>query len=289
MRLAHVVIPLLALSLAACGGQPDQPKQEWELSGFEGPESALPDTEAGVIYVSNTGGSPVAKAGKGFISKISIDGEMITQRWVAGLHSPKGLALVGDRLYTADIDALIEIDVTDGRITRRYQAPDAKILNDVAADSEGHLYVSDWGGNAIWRLAEGRFEKWLESDELKNPNGLLVESDKLVVAAWGAMDPENFSTEVPGHLLTVSLADKAITALGDGAPIGNLDGIEPFDGESYIVTDWVAGKVFQITRAGEAQEILSLSQGTADLGFIPATRTAIIPLMVDNKVVAYRF
>ena len=288
MRFFHVVVPLLALTLAACGGS-DQPVKQWELSGFEGPESTLPDPEAGVIYVSNTAGSPVAKAGKGFISKISIDGKMIAQRWVQGLHSPKGLELVGDRLYTADIDALIEIDVTDGRVTRRYQASGATILNDVSADAEGRVYVSDWGGNAIWRLADGQFEKWLESDRLKNPNGLLVESDKIVVAAWGVMNLENYATEVPGHLLTVSLADKAITDLGDGTPIGNLDGIEPFDGESYIVSDWVAGKIFQITRAGEAREILSLSQGTADIGFISGTRTAIIPLMVDGKVAAYKF
>ena len=288
MRFFHVVVPLLALTLAACGGS-DQPVKQWELSGFEGPESTLPDPEAGVIYVSNTAGSPVAKAAKGFISKISIDGKMIAQRWVQGLHSPKGLELVGDRLYTADIDALIEIDVTDGRVTRRYQASGATILNDVSADAEGRVYVSDWGGNAIWRLADGQFEKWLESDRLKNPNGLLVESDKIVVAAWGVMNLENYATEVPGHLLTVSLADKAITDLGDGTPIGNLDGIEPFDGESYIVSDWVAGKIFQITRAGEAREILSLSQGTADIGFISGTRTAIIPLMVDGKVAAYKF
>lgn len=288
MRLSYLAIPLLAISLAACGGS-EQPAKQWELSGFEGPESALPDTEADVIYVSNTAGSPIAKAGKGFISKISLDGKMVTQKWVEGLHSPKGLELVGNRLYAADMDTLIEIDTADGRITNRYQAPGAQILNDVAADADGNVYVSDWGGNAIWRLSGGQFEKWLESDRLKNPNGLLVESDRLVVAAWGAMNPETFATEIPGHLMTVSLGDKTITDLGDGTPIGNLDGIEPFDGESYIVTDWVAGKVFQITRNGEAREILSLSQGTADLGFIPSTRTAIIPLMMDGKVVAYKF
>lgn len=288
MRLSYVAIPLLALSLAACGGS-DQPTKQWELSGFEGPESTLPDTEADVIYVSNTAGSPIVRGGKGFISKISLDGKMIAQKWVEGLHSPKGLELVGDRLYTADMDTLIEIDTANGRITNRYQAPDAKILNDVAADADGNVYVSDWGGNAIWRLSGGQFEKWLESDRLKNPNGLLVESDRLVVAAWGAMNPETFATETPGHLMTVSLSDKTITDLGDATPIGNLDGIEPFDGESYIVTDWVAGKVFQITRNGEAREILSLPQGTADLGFISATRTAIIPLMMDGKVAAYKF
>lgn len=288
MRLAHLAIPLIALSVAACGGGSDAPVKEWELSGFDTPESARPDPEAGVIYISNVAGKPHEKDGNGFISKISLDGKMISDKWVTGLDAPKGLEIVEERLYVADIDTLVEIDLTDGKIINRYEAPGAKILNDVAADAEGRIYVSDWAGQAIWRLDGGKFEKWLESDRLQNPNGLTVESDTLVVAAWGTMNPEDFSTKVPGHLIAVSLTDKSITDLGT-KPIGNLDGIEPFDAESYIVTDWVAGKVFQITRAGEAKEILSLSQGTADLGFIPETRTAIIPLMVDNKVAAYRF
>jgi len=33
---------------------------------------------------------------------------------------------------------------------------------------------------------------------------------------------------------------------------------------------------------------LSIKQGTADLGFIADKRTVIIPLMQDNKLVAYR-
>ncbi|CAK9077875.1 Uncharacterized protein SCF082_LOCUS37328 [Durusdinium trenchii] len=287
MRLSSIAIPLIALSVAACSGS-TEPVKEWELSGFENPESALPDVEDEVIYVSNVAGQPNGKDGNGYISKISPDGKMIQDKWVRGLHAPKGMVIVQDRLYVADIDALIEIDLTDGKIVRRHIAQGAKILNDVAADSEGRVYVSDWGSQAIWRFEDGRFEKWLESDDLQSPNGLFVESDKLIVAAWGTMNPDDFSTKVPGRLLSVDIADKTITPLGE-KPIGNLDGIEPFDAETYIVSDWVAGKVFQIDREGSAKELLSLSQGSADLGFISGTRTAIIPLMMDNKVVAYTF
>lgn len=287
MRLSRFAIPLLALSVAACGGS-SEPVKEWELSGFENPESVLPDIEAGVMYVSNVAGSPVDKNGKGFISKISPDGKMIEEKWVRGLNGPKGLGIVHERLFIADIDVLIVVDLTDGKTIARIPAPGAKILNDIATDADGNVYVSDWGGNAIWKFSDNKLEKWLESEQLENPNGLLVEDDKLVVAAWGNMNLEDFSTEVPGQLLTVSLADKTITKLGT-EPIGNLDGIEPFDAESYIVTDWVAGKVFRISHAGEAEEILTLSQGSADLGFVSETRTAVIPMMMDGKVAAYKF
>lgn len=287
MRLSRLPALALAASLTACGGS-DQPTKVWEASGFQNPESALPDTAGGVIYVSNVAGKPNDKDGNGFISKLSLDGKVTAERWVTGLDAPKGLALFEGQLFVADLDQLVQIDVASGAVAARHQAPGAKILNDVAVDADGRVYVSDWAGNAIWRLAGGTFEKWLESEDLKSPNGLLVEGDKLVVAAWGAMEAD-FSTKTPGNLLTVSIADKTIASLGNGAPVGNLDGLEPFDSDSYIVSDWVAGKVFRIARSGEATELLSISQGTADLGFVAGTRTAIIPLMVDGKVVAYKF
>lgn len=288
MRISRLAALAVSASLAACGGS-DQPTKLWETSGVQNPESALPDTTAGVIYLSNVAGGPVEKDGNGFISKLSGDGKVTTEKWVTGLDGPKGLALAGGKLYVADIDQLVVIDTATGTISARHPAAGAKFLNDVAADSEGRVYVTDTGGNAIWRLENATFEKWLESPDLKSPNGILVEGDKLVIAAWGPDMQPDFSTKTPGNLLTVNLADKSIANLGNGTPVGNLDGLEPFDADSFIVTDWVAGKVFQISRSGDAKLLLSLGQGTADLTYNRDTRTAIIPLMVDSKVVAYKF
>ena len=288
MKFRPLAIAALSTFLASCGGDSGSPTKVWETAGFQNPESALPDAERGAIYVSNVAGNAGDRDGNGYISKLGLDGKIVTEKWVTGLDAPKGLALSGGKLFVADLDNLVEIDVASGTIVTKHAAAGAKILNDVAVDGEGRIYTSDWPGNAIWRLSGGTFEKWLESGELKNPNGLFVDKDKLIVATWGAMAAD-FSTTTPGNLLTVNLADKAIANLGDGKPVGNLDGIEPFDADSFLVTDWVAGKVFQIARSGEAKELLKLGQGTADLGYIAASRTAIIPLMVDGKVVAYKF
>lgn len=277
----------LAVTLAACGDS-HTPTKLWETTGFQTPESAIVDTASNVIYVSNIAGGPADRDGNGYISKLSPDGKVTVEKWVTGLDSPKGLGLHGGKLFVADLDKLVEIDVASGNIVTKHEAAGAKILNDVAIDDEGNVYTSDWPGNAIWRLSGGTFEKWLESDKLANPNGLLIDGDKLIVAAWGAMEAD-FSTKTPGNLLAVNLADKSISNLGNGKPVGNLDGLERFDADSFIVTDWVAGKVFQITRAGDAKELLVLGQGSADLTYNATTRTAIIPLMVDGKVVAYKF
>lgn len=287
MTVSRIAALAIALALGTCAASAE-PTKLWEASGFQNPESALPDVASGILYVSNVAGGPGDKDGNGFISKLTLDGKVTSEKWVTGLDAPKGLALVGNKLFVADLAQLVEIDVATGTISARHQATGAKILNGISADAEGRIYVSDWPGSAIWRFADGKLEKWLETDELKDPNGLHVDGDKLFVAAWGKMSPD-FSTKVPGNLLVVNLADKTIANVGDGAPVGNLDGIDPLDAENFLVSDWVAGKVFQMSRTGDVNEVLTISQGTADLNIDPASRTAYIPLMVDGKVVAYKF
>lgn len=265
-----------------------EPVKLWETTGLKAPESAHPDPTGTFAYVSNVGGKPTDKDGDGVISKVSLkDGKIIDPQWSKGLDAPKGLALANGRLFVSDIDRLVAIDTANGEIVARYAAPGAKFLNDVAADGEGHVYVSDMLTNKIWRLADGKFEVWLDTPELRSPNGLLVKDGNLIVAAWGVMT-DGFDTKVPGNLLAVSLADKTVKNLGDGTPVGNLDGIEPLDEKSFLVTDWMAGALFRIEASGHAEQLLDLDQGSADIGWVSEKRLLLIPMMNDDKLVAYR-
>lgn len=283
---ARVFAASLMLAVAGCSDA-SQPVKLWELGGFETPESVLPSADGATLYVSNVAGAPDGKDGAGFISKMTPDGKVTTLKWVEGIDAPKGMALHGGKLYVSNIDELVEIDEASGKILQRYKGEGGKFFNDLAVDKDGRIYVSDMVANKIWRLDGGKFEVWLDSADLKNPNGLLVQGDTLVVAAWGVMT-DGFATKLPGHLLAVSLADKSIKQLGDGPPVGNLDGLEPLGGGDYLVSDWMNGKVFRIASNGKADVLLSLSPGAADLGYVPATRTMFIPMMKDNKVVAYK-
>lgn len=281
-----VAVAVGGLTLSASNATALELKPLWELSGLETPESVLPDATENVAYVSNVQGAPDQKDGAGFISKISLDGKMIEAQWITGLNAPKGLVQAGGKLFVSDIDRLVEIDIAAGKIAATYEAPGAKFLNDTAIDAQGNVYVSDMAANTIWRLSGGKFEVWLSSPDLINPNGLKVEGSTLLVAAWGVMT-DGFATKVPGHMLSVSLADKAITTLGSGEPVGNLDGLEPYDAESFLVTDWMAGKLFRIYRSGKADLLRTLAPGSADLGYKPETKTIFIPLMKDGKIAAY--
>ena len=275
------------VAAAALSGAHAEPALLWEAAGFATPESALPVAAEGFAYVSNVAGGPLDKDGNGFISKVSLaDGKITERQWAKGLDAPKGMALAGGKLYVSDVDKLVEIDPKSGEIVTSYEAPGSIFLNDVAADGEGRVYVSDSSTSTIWRLADGKLEKWAEGEDLKFPNGLFVEGDKLIVAAWGAPGTSGQSPQ-PANLLQVSLADKKVTNLGDGTPVGNLDGIEP-DGDDYLVSDWVAGKVFRIGKSGKAELLLELCQGTADIGYDPASKTLLVPMMKDDKLRAYK-
>ena len=277
-------MPLLITTVMAGGNRPEK---LWEVDGLNNPESVVYDPVNDVLYVSNVNGTPNEKDGNGFISKISLTGEIINKQWISGLDAPKGLAIANNKLYTADIDTLVEIDIANSSISNRYTVADAKFLNDVATGLQGRVFVSDMVMNRVHSLDKGTFSIWLESPDLLNPNGLYVQGNNLIVGAWGVMT-DGFNTETPGHLLSISLADKSIHVIGDGSPIGNLDGVEEDTDRSFYVTDWMAGKLFHISPAGQVELLLALEQGMADLELLPDKSLILLPMMMNNKLLAYR-
>jgi len=237
--------------------------------------------------VSNIKGNPTEADGNGYISSVSLDGTINELHWLDGLNAPKGLTIVGNNLYIADINELVVVDIKNRKITQRYSAPQAKFLNDVVADNKGNIYVSAFLTNTLYRLADGKFEQWLQSEQLEVPNGLLVENNQLIVASWGVMT-DGFATDIAGHLKTVNLDSKEILSLGDQTPAGNLDGLESDGNGSYLVTDWMAGKLLHIAATGYSTTLLALEQGSADHIVVHEQQLVIIPMMLSGKVLAYQ-
>ena len=286
-----VKLSLLFIYLAIASNAYAQKETEklmllWETTGFNNPESVVYDASNDVLFVANVNGGATDKDGDGYIAKVSTDGTIIEQHWVAGLHAPKGMTLHADMLYVADIDTLVVINIPSATIHKKYPVVDAVFLNDVVANDAGEIFVSDMLLNRIHRLSNDQFEIWLESPQLENPNGLYINGDQLILGSWGVME-DGFATEVSGHLKSISLQDRSITSLG-GTPIGNLDGVEAISQDSYYVTDWMAGKLFNINQQGEAELLLHLEQGMADLEVLVEQKIVILPMMNSDKVLAYK-
>ncbi len=276
----------LVFAALAFGAPTGHAAEVWKLEGFDTPESVLFDETRSVFYVSNVGGEPSKKDGNGFISRISPEGEIVERDWVTGLDGPAGLVISGDTLFVSDIDRLVAIDIAAGTISGTWPAEGAIFLNDTAVDAEGRVYVSDMITNRIHVLADGELSVFAEGDMLKHPNGLAVSEDALVVAAWGSGLRDDFTTESGGNLLSVDLESRVVSDLGSGAPIGNLDGLEPDGAGNWLVTDWIAGALYRIAPDGSFELLRDLPQGSADLEYVEATGTVVIPLMKDGEIIA---
>ena len=264
------------------------------------PESVVYAPKQNLLFVSNINGKPDQKDQNGFISTISpSNGSIVKLNWITGLNAPKGMAVNDNnsRLYVSDITNLVEIDIDGKKIVKIFNAPGSAFLNDVAMDSQGNIYVSDTVTNTIYKLDRDvnnsnntTLQAWLRSPQLNGPNGLHVDNSKnrLIVASLGEMSKPGAGIKV------VDLKNKSISSLGQEgstSPFGGLDGIESDATEThYYVTDNPAGRLYDVNANGtEYSTLIDLgTQGTADLGFIPSQSIMIIPVMQDNKLVAYK-
>lgn len=285
LRKFSIAVPVLAALTAPALANPEK---LWQVTGLEMPESALPDVASDTVYVANVNGDPMKKDGVGSIAKVSLDGKKVEKDWVKGLNAPKGMAISNGHLFTADIDELVEIDLTSGSIVAKHKAEGAVLLNDVAADSKGVVYVSDTGGGGVFRLSGGKLEKWLTDPIFAGANGLVVEGDNLIVNTWGVLTGKGFETSSPGRMLSVALADGKVTELDGGKPVGNLDGMAALGGGTYLISDWMSGKVMKFTTGGKVETIIEDGQGTADLDYDATSKIIYLPQMMKGTLTAYK-
>ncbi len=104
----------------------------WETpTNLKNPESVAYASKQNVLFVSNVNGKPNQKDQNGFISEVSpSNGSIINLNWVTGLDAPKGIVISNDgsKLYVSDITNLVEIDIANGKIIKRFNAPGISFL-----------------------------------------------------------------------------------------------------------------------------------------------------------------
>jgi hypothetical protein len=263
-------------------------KEKWSLSGFSHPESVDLDIAHQVFYVSNINGAPLDKDGNGFISKVSRDGKLIDLKWIEGLNAPKGIVMQGFNMYVTDIDRLVQIDTRSGKIINTYPAEGAKFLNDPAIDADGNVYVTDIALRKIWQLKDGKMSVWYDNPDLMHVNGLrVIYGNKLLVAGFGKGMHDDDTTDILGNLFTIDLKSKEMKNLGDGRPVGNLDGLERDAHGSFLATDFSRGGLYRIHKDGSFEKLLDMKKGSSDMDVIDRGHTAVVPHMLEDTITAY--
>jgi DNA-binding beta-propeller fold protein YncE len=282
------MILLTTLSLGLAAPALADPAVAWKLDGFSGPESVAYDAGTGAIYVSNYGADPMKKDGDGFISTITPDGKVANLKWATGLDAPKGMDVVGGKLYVADIDHLVEIDTASGKVTNTYPADGAKFLNDVVAAPDGKVYVSDSFAASVWVLDGGKMSMLVQDPALMGANGLMIDGGSLLVANLGDIS-KGFTPDMkPGAVEKIDLATKAISTYGADGPVGILDGIEPDGKGGMYLTDNPAGTLLDLAPGGKATVVATLAPGAADLEVDPKDGLVMVPISPAGEIVALK-
>src|SRR2546422_10043214 len=207
------------------------------VEGFLPPESVLHDPVQDIYFVSNVNGGPTTKDNNGFISRVRPDGAVENLKFIEGghngvtLNAPKGLAIRGDTLWVADIDAIRAFDAKTGaaRDSVSLASLGAVVLNDIAIAQTGAVYITATGirfddvGNVlhpgpdrIFRVGTDRqVTVAVRGDTLGRPNGITLDSvgKRFIVVQFGGRS-----------VLAWKPGDKAPSVIAKGP--GGVDGVE---------------------------------------------------------------
>ena len=255
-------------------------KRDWETKKeFRIPESAVYDAVRDIIYVSNYDLYNFSRQeGNQSISQLLTDGTVKHLDWITGLKNPLGMTIHDDRLLVVERGGIVEIELESAEICNRYPINQSGLLNDIAIDSAGNIYVSDSRNNTIYRLSHGEYAEWLTGDGVNDPNGLLIHGNNLIYGNSGDQ-----------HLKSVDLTTREVRKIANLGP-GFIDGIKLDRDGNYLVSHW-QGRVFRITPTGEVTKILDLSvQGIycADFEYLPEENVIVIPTYFDNRLITYQ-
>lgn len=265
------------------------PQRVASADGFSTPESVLYDADQQVWFVSNINGSPSAKDGNGFISRLTSDGVIDSLHFVQGgrggarLDAPKGLAITGDTLWVTDINVLRGFNrMTGAPVATIEFGRRALFLNDIAATPDSALFLTDTGiiiadsmthpgPDRIFRLKGRTITVSAEGAHLQGPNGITwddAEGGRLIMVPFGGT--------------TIFVGKQGSGAIPMAIGPGQHDGVVVLDGR-ILVSSWADSSVSEVGTSGITKVITGVPS-PADIGLDVAGRRLAIPLFTENRV-----
>jgi len=182
------------------------------------------------------------------------------------------MGLYKDKLYVADVDEIVVIDVKATKIAQRIPVAGSVNLNDVTVSPTGDVYVSDSKTGEIHLLRNGVLSKYLSG--LNGINGVLSTADGFYFVAKGALYKANAGEHIK---------------LAEGME-PSTDGVVQTKSGDFIVSSWV-GVVYYIKKDGSKTELLNTMERkltSADIDFDPVNNILYVPTFFSNTVVAYQ-
>lgn len=248
------------------------------LDSLDQPEAARYDPELSVYFIANINGEPLGKDNNGYISRVTRDGKVDSLKFIAGkrggvtLHAPKGMAISGDTLWVADIDAARAFDKRTGKPLTSVRLAGSEFLNDAAVGPDGAIYFTDTGTNQVFRLAQGKGAVVLDFKDLEGPNGI----------TWDSAGSHFLIVPFNGPTIYRWAPDDSVpTAVVEGP--GKTDGIEALGDGRFVVSTWADSSLF-VLEGDKITKLVGGLPGAADLGFDRERGRVAVPLLTENRV-----
>ena len=280
---AGLAVPL---SASAAESKPLRVVSDKTATGFVFPESAAYDPKAKVLYVSNFGGAkldPAGKDGLGYISKVSLDGKVLEERFLPSggekMNKPKGIWVQGNRLWVTDIDSVWIFDLKTKK-HRRLEISGITFANDPTIVGNS-LYVSDNRADRLYRIEPAEFLNAKVNPQVSialagkavHPNGLFPgqgRGEVLIVGFQSAKDPRGIYA-IDRH------GDFRELAKG----LGRLDGLYRMRDGSLLITNWDTGSLSHWTEKGGLQQLAGNFKGPADFAVIDDGKKGVTVFVPD--------
>ena len=256
--------------------------------GLQTPESVLYDAQQDVYFVSNINGEPLAEDNNGFISRVTAETLQIEPKWIDSskkgvtLNGPKGMAILGEDLYVADINVVRRFDRISGVPKGGIAIPGSTFLNDLTTDGTS-VYVSDsglkagaggnlepTGSDAIWKITGNTPEKVAGGEDLKRPNGLDIVGGKVWAVSFGSNKLYEIDNGTRSHIVSL--------------PKGSLDGLVHLEDGTFLVSSWDGKAVYRGAMNGPFQPVVENVNAPADIGYDSKRHLLLIPHFMDNVV-----
>ncbi|WP_017257987.1 SMP-30/gluconolactonase/LRE family protein [Pedobacter arcticus] len=266
----NILFLLFALSFSQVNAQLKLTKI-WETKDLATPESVLPLGD--LLYVSLIDGDGAKADGVGGIAILKEDGTVLNKEWITGLNAPKGLGYFKGKIYVADLNEVVKIDIKSANVEAKIPINEAIFLNDIAINSKGEVFVSDTRLGKIYRIVNNKAELFLA--DVKNANGLKFINDQLYVLS--------------GPNLVKIGKNQNQQIISSGLAAGG-DGLEPYKKDEFIATCWV-GLIYHIKADGTFDMLLDSRAekiNTADIGLNAKKNILYVPTFLKNSVVAYK-
>ncbi|MDR9418566.1 SMP-30/gluconolactonase/LRE family protein [Gracilimonas sp.] len=289
MKYSAAIVCLFTILMWGCESTQNEPGLDlttvqdstniaYTITDLEGPEAVRYDPDQKAYFISNFTGGGNTQDSTGFITKTDAEGNIEELEFMTGtkqvpLHAPRGMFIVDETLWAADVLGVHGFNKNTGEQTYFVDFSEFEIgfLNDISADENGALYVTDTGTSTVFKVENGDVSVLLE--DLPNaPNGITLNPNtgNFLLAPWGG-DQTFYEFNSSGEVTEYATLEG-----------GNFDGIEFI--ENVLFSASQQDSSIRIYHSNLQNILIKTTGRPADIGVNTHLNHIAVPYIALNKV-----